>query len=326
MRYRIVWLATALLVIFVGWTSPATLGEISMKLTTALAGVLFIASMGQMLVVMTRGLDLTVAPVMTLCGGIMVRESNGANAQLPRAWLIALGVALAIGLIDGVLIVLLGLNPLIVTLAMGGIITGGMFVWTGVTFSSSGEVPSSLHSFSASSLGAISSIELTAIAIGAVLAIGLRATSAGRRFVAAGTNPLAARIIGIRVNLFRLGAYLVAGVLYAVAGVLLAGYLATPDSTLGSPYLLLTFVAVALAGTAFSGGPASVLCVAGACFFLALLNEYLAVRGVSGGGGTLLQGAILVLAVGAIPLATIARSLVFKGRLQRRSTPPPSVH
>jgi ribose transport system permease protein len=309
-RYRIVWVALALLLILVESTSSATLGAVSLRLTTALAGVLFLVSLGQMLVVMTGGLDITVAPVMTLCGGIIVRETQGRNSEELRAWLIAVAVALIIGLVNGILIVLLRLNALIVTLAMSGIITGGMLVWTGVTFSESGEVPPALHRFATSSLGPVGAIGFVALGVGIVAALVLRGTSLGRRFVAVGTNPVAARIIGIRVVAHRMAAYAMAGILYAVAGALLAGYLGTPDFTLGSPYLLLTFVSVALAGAALSGGPASVLCVLAASCFLALLDEYLAVRGIGGGTSTLLQGAILVLAVGAIPLATRASALI----------------
>jgi ribose transport system permease protein len=190
-----------------------------------------------------------------------------------------------------------------------------------VTFSKNGEVPRSLAHFTARSWGPVSSIALTALGMGFVISTVLRRTVIGRHFVAVGTNPVAARILGIRVIAHRVAAFTLGGLLYAFAGLLLAGHLRTPDYTLGSPYLLLTFVAVALGGAALSGGPASVLCIGASSLFLALLDEYLAVKGVGGGTETLLQGVVLVVAVGAITFGTKIRSLIltFARRNSRRS-------
>ena len=309
-RYRVVWVALAMLMLFVGVTEPQTFGTTSMKLTTAYTGVLFTATIGQILVVMVGGIDITVASIMTLSGAIVVRESQGSNSKLFSAILIALAVALGIGAVKAVLIVLLRLNALIVTLAMSGIITGGMLLWTGVSYSVNGNVPSSLHHFSTQSFGILNYLGALSLGIGVVTALILRSTKVGRSYVAAGTNPVAARIIGIPVTAYQMAAYMMASVLFAVAGIFLAGYLGSPDETLGSPYLLLTFVTIALAGVSLSGGPASILCAAASSFFLSLLDEYLDVRGVSGGAAELLQGIVLVLAVGAIAIATNTRALL----------------
>lgn len=309
-RYRVVWVALILLVAYVQLTTPATLGETSMKLTTALAGVLLFASLGQLLVVISGGLDITVSAVMTLSAGIVVRETQGANDRLLQACLTAVAVAMLIGLVNGLLIVRLRLNPLIVTLAMSAVITGGMFVWTGVTFSLTGNVPTKLHDFAAKSFGSVNAVGISAVVVALAVAGVLRSTAVGRRYLAVGTNPVAARIIGIRVDLYRVAAYVVCSGFAALAGILLGGYLRVPDFSLGSPYLLLTFVTMALAGASLSGGPASVVCLIGSCFFLALLDQYLAVRGVGAGAAPLLQGVVLVLSVAALTLATTARQLV----------------
>jgi ribose transport system permease protein len=306
-RYRVVWVALALFLILVEATTPATLGATSMRLVTALAGVLFLASVGQLLIVMVGGLDITVAAMMTLAAGIVVRESQGANDKLWAAVVAVAVTTIVIGLVKALLVVFLKLNALIVTLAMNGIITGGTIVWTGVTFSTTGAVPPSLHHFSAETYGPLSVVGLVALAVGVVVAAFLRSTSPGRNFVAVGTNPVAARIIGIRVALYRAVAYVVAGLFFAAAGILLAGFLGSPDLTLGSPYLLLTFVTVALGGAALSGGPSSVLGIAASSLFLALLDQYLTLQGIGGGAPELLQGIVLVLAVGAIALGTTGR-------------------
>lgn len=308
-RYRIVWVALALLLIVVRVTSPQTLGSASIELVGLLAGVLMIASVGQLLVVMSAGIDLSVPAVMTLSGAIVVRRSQGYDDRLLGALVAVAVTAALIGLLNGVLVAVLGLNPIIVTLAMNGIVTGATLLWTGVTFSASGQVPPALHDASAASWGALSSIALTAVCVALVAAFVLRSTSIGRRFVAAGTNARAAEILGIRVRAGRIGAYVLAALLYATAGVLLAGNLRTPNYTLGSSYQLLTIVAVALAGASLTGGAASVIGVGAACFFLTLLDQYLAVEGVGGGTAVVLHGVVLLLAVAALRLAGWLRAL-----------------
>lgn len=320
-RYRTVWVALLVLVVFVEISAPATLGVFSLKLVTALGGVLCIATIGQTLVVSTGGLDITVAPVMTLAAAILVRESQGHNGRVTEAIVAVLIAGLVIGTVNGVFVVILGLNPLIVTLAMSSVITGALMEWTGVTFSQSGQAPKSVDHFTHMALGPVDSIALIACVICFLLFLTIYRTAAGRALLAVGVNPTAARILGIRVRSFRVGSYALGGLLYGLAGALLAGYLATPDYTLGDPYLLLTFVAVALAGTPLTGGPASLTCTAGSCAFLALLDQYLAVQGFSGGLEDVIQGAVLVVAVGALRTSNIFRRLKRTARPMESPSP-----
>lgn len=313
-EYRVAWVALVLLVLCVLATSRQTFGSSSTALITAYAGVLLVASLGQMLVVITGGIDLSVSAVMTLGAAIIVRETNGSDGRLGTAWLIALIAAAVIGAVNGVLVRLVRLNPLIVTLAMNGVVTGGLLAWTGVTFSASGQVPPSLFTLATKSVGSVSVIGIGAFAGCLVVAALLHMTRAGRHFVAIGTNPSAARAIGLRVTWHQIGAYVVGAMLYVTAGAFLGGELKTPDYTVGTPYLLLTFVAVALAGARLSGGPASVAGVLAASLFLSLLDQYLAVLGVSGGTQELLQGVILVVAVSIMTLVRSLRLVVLRGR------------
>src|SRR3954468_11557219 len=118
-RYRVIWLATALLVAVVLVLEPHTFNAPSLKIETPLIAVLAIASLGQLLVVAVGGFDLSVAAVMTLASAILLKLSEGANDKMVVAVVVALAVCLTIGLTNGVLAGF-GVNPLIVTLAMGG--------------------------------------------------------------------------------------------------------------------------------------------------------------------------------------------------------------
>lgn len=299
-RYRVVWIALLALVILTLVSAHEVFQTNSMSLVTGLAGVLAIASAGQLLVIMSGGIDLSVPAVMTFAAAIVVHQTNASNGSLFGALVLAVALCAGIGFINGVLVAYIRLNALIVTLAMNGVVTGVMLLWIGTTFSTSGQVPSNLAKFGTDHVAFLSAIAIAAIVVIAVLALLLRQTVVGRSFVAAGTNRVAAEIIGVRVNRYSVGGYCLAGVLYAGAGILLAGMLSTPDETLGSAYQLSTIIAVALGGAALAGGPASLTCTIGGCLFVSLLDQYLQAKSFSGGVSEIVNGAVLIVAVALV--------------------------
>lgn len=303
-RYRVVWVALAGLLLVAALTESATFHGPSINLITALAGVLAIAAAGQLIVVMSGGIDLSVPALMALGGAVVVKQSNGADDQLAMAVIEAVVVAAGIGLLSGLLVAVGRLNSLIVTLAMNGIVTGAILLWTEGTFSTSGEVPPALASFVENGIGSINILGLIGLALLALLALVMRSTTPGRSFVAMGTNRAAAEIVGVRVRAYEVAGYVVAAVLYVVAGILLAGTIEIPNMSIGEPYLLSTIVAVALGGAALSGGPSSMLCTAAGCLFLAILDQYLTLRDFGAGVGDLANGIALALAVAIVTLGT----------------------
>ncbi len=310
--YRLVWLALAVLIIVCALTGSATFHEVSLQVTTALAGVLAIAAAGQLLVIMGGGIDLSVPAIMTLAAGIVVKQTQGLDGSLLTAIVEALIVGGLIGLVNGAIIALFRLSALIVTLAMAGIITGGTLVWAGVTFSATGHVPPALSSLGGDSIGPVSVIGLVGVICLGLLAWAIQHTRVGWSFVAAGTNRVAADIVGIRVRRYEIGGYAAAGVLYAIAGVLLAGIVINPDYTLGTPYQLDTIIAVALGGASLAGGPGSVLCTSCACLFLTLLDQYLAVKGFTAGVNDVANGVVLLISVAVVSMAGGGRLRSFK--------------
>lgn len=303
-RYRVVWVALAALLIVAALTEPATFRGPSVNLITALAGVLAIAAAGQLIVVMSGGIDLSVPAVMALAAAIVVRQTDGADGQLALAVAEAVALAAAIGLVNGLLVAVARLNALIVTLAMGGIVTGAILLWTEGTFSTSGEVPPALSGFTENAIGSVNVLGLVGIGLLIALGLAMRGTAPGRSFVAMGTNRSAAEIIGVRVRAYEVAGYVVAAVLYACAGMLLAGTIKIPNMSIGDPYLLSTIVAVALGGAALSGGPSSMVCTAAGCLFLAILDQYLTLRDFGAGVQDLANGIALALAVAIVTLGS----------------------
>jgi ribose/xylose/arabinose/galactoside ABC-type transport system permease subunit len=118
------------------------------------------------------------------------------------------------------------------------------------------------------------------VALTVVLIIVFRFTTPGRRFQVVGANPTASRIAGLRVNLNQMSAYVLASLLYGVAGILLAAVLRTVSITIGAPYLLGPIAAVVIGGASLTGGLASPLSTWAAAFFLAGLNQMMRVMGL----------------------------------------------
>lgn len=321
-RYMAGWGALLLLLVGVAIFVPAALGGNSIRAVTALAGILALAAFGQMLIVMLGALDLSVPAIMALSAGIVVHYGV-AGANLLPIYVAAVVAAVIISTINGALIATLRLNPLIVTLATFGIVTGGIQLWTGVSFSLTGQAPASLQSFAKSSVSIINTCFLIAMVVGIVLAAVLNRTRSGRQVAAVGSNRRAARVLGTRVKAVDILTFSAAGLVYGIAGVLLAGFVGTPNSTIGAPYQLTTVTAIAIAGAILSGGPASVATVLSASLFLQLLDQALIIAGLPAGIRVVVQGIALAAAVAAIALgkygfSIVRRSGLLVGSLLRR--------
>jgi ribose transport system permease protein len=314
-RYRVIWVAVALLIVVVAILEPHTFNAPSLKIETPLIAILAIASLGQLLVVMVGGFDLSVAAVMTFASALLLKLSQGSNDKLVLAVAATLAICFAIGLINGVL-TSFGLNPLIVTLAMSGV-AGAMtlLITNGGVDVLSFNVPTKLSDFAIGYVGRVSKLLFVALALILLLAMILRSTRVGRRLVAAGTNPAAARVVGIPVSRYGIVAYGVAGLLYGTAGILLAAFVQHPDLDVGAPYLLSTFIVVALGGALLGGGPSSVLGTAAGAVFLIFLNQFLAIKGLSPGDQSLIQGIVLIVAVAAV--TAVRAGTVRTGSLRR---------
>ena len=276
-----VWLATGALLVIAQLIAPETLSGDSLR-----SGVLpfmtflAVAALGEMLVIMTGGIDLCIPGVIVLVANLAVGVGSGSNGRLPAAILVCLGSAALIGLVNGVLVGLVGLNPLIVTLAVGQIAVG-VTVGYARTIANESEVPAALSSFAVDQVLGVSALFWVGIGVTAVLALGLRYTTWGRRFQIVGANSRAAWVAGIRVSGYVVVAYVVAAVLYGAAGILLAGFIRSPSIDLGDPYLLGPIAAVVIGGASLAGGLASVTSTWVAAFALTLLSQMLRVLGLT---------------------------------------------
>jgi ribose transport system permease protein len=278
-RYMPVYIAIALLVLVASIWAPAALRAPGLSAIAPFGTFLAITALGQMLVVMTGGIDLSVPGTFTLAAVVTVGVGQASDERIWSAIGLALVLAALVGLVNGILIGGLGLNALIVTLAVGQIVTGLAFrYYSSVAIQT--PVPAGLREWTSARFLGVTRTFWVGVAITLALVVIFRFTTPGRRFQVVGANPTASWIAGLRVNLNQVSAYVVAAALYAVAGILLASFLRTPNSTIGVPYLLGPIAAVVIGGASLTGGLASPLATWAAAFFLAGLNQMMRVMGL----------------------------------------------
>jgi ribose transport system permease protein len=279
-RFLPVWLAFGALVIVAAIIAPRAIQNTSWAYVLPYMTILAIAALGQMLVVMHAGIDLSTPGVISLGGNLIVGVSLGQDHRLALGLLACLGLGAGVGLVNGILVGIVRLNPLIVTLAVGQIVAAYSLRYSRENTNSL-SVPPALSSWAAEKPLGISSVFWTGAAITLALAILLRYTTAGRRFQAAGANPRAAWMAGLHVRTHIVFAYTAAGTLYAMAAILLAGIRISIDPAFGAGYLLAPIAAVVIAGAALSGGLASSTSTWVAALALTLLTQMLLILGLS---------------------------------------------
>ena len=312
-RFLPIWIGMAALIVTAALFAPSTLENTSWSYILPYGTVLAIAAVGQMLVVMQAGIDLSAAGAISLCGNVLVGVSVGSNHGLTVGILVALALGALVGLANGILVGIVRLNPLIVTLAVGQIVLAYSTKYAR-EHTVSLQVPDSLSSWASDKPLGISAVFWTGAAVTIAVALVLRYTAPGRRFQAVGANPRAAWMAGLRVRSHVVFAYTAAGVLYAVAAVLLAGVRTTIDPAFGAAYLLAPIAAVVLAGAALSGGLASATSTWMAAIALTFLTEMLLIFGLAAAWQKIVFGAALIVGM----LASGDRIAALLGRLLRR--------
>jgi ribose transport system permease protein len=277
------------------------------------AAALATAALGQTLVVMQGGIDLSVAGGLSLYVVILTHYPNGDNSRLVPAIGIAFLAAIGAGFLNGFLIGRMRLNPIVATLGTNALLYGAVLWYTGgiprTTTARLARFGGGLW------LGIPTPVYVAVLATAVVTAV-VKLTPSGRRFEGVGANGTAALTAGIRVKRHRTGAYVWAQILYCLAAVLHAAIVNQPTAYEGDNYLLPSVAAVVLGGTSLLGGRGNLVATAVAALFLSQLNQFVLALGVTYATRTLVQAGAL--AVG-VALYTIDWRALGR-RLSRRRT------
>jgi len=272
------WITLALLLIWAGITIPGfLLPERLLALGQQVTPLLLVA-LGQTLVVLVSGLDISVGAVLTLslvlASGIM---QGRAELVLPGIVICLLAGAF-VGLLNGLLIVGLRLPPLIATIGMMSVMQGVAWVYT--HGAPGGSIPSSLRFVANGRLGILPVSDIVfAIAVVFMILL-LRQTVFGKQLYAVGANQRAAYLAGIPVKRVIICAYVLSAGLAAAGGLVLSGYVGVGTLDAGGPYVLNSIAAVIIGGTKFTGGDGGVVGTVVSVAILAVLTGILIQLGI----------------------------------------------
>lgn len=304
-RLGAVWIAVIGLYVISGLISPAMLHMSQVLNVLQVASFLGVIACGQTLVLLVGGIDLSQAGVVTLvnivAAGIMAGQAGGI---LPAVALCA-ALALAVGLLNAVLVTRLGVTPLIATLGMNAILYGAALIYTGGT--PHGAIAPAFEGIGAGSIFGLPVSTLIWLTIAFVVAWVSRATAFGRALYAVGANPVAARLVGIAVGRIVGLAYVGSSLLACWGGLLLTSYIGAPSLGIGEQFMLTSVAAVVIGGTALSGGAGSVVATIGGAIFVTELNSFTNIVRISTGMQYAVQGALIALSV--LAYRAVARNL-----------------
>jgi fructose transport system permease protein len=291
-------IALAIACAFFSFTTERFFSGENLSLILQQVMVVGVIAIGQTLIILTAGIDLSCGMVMALGSIVMTKLAADLGMPAPLAILCGVGATAAFGLLNGLLVTRIKLPPFIVTLGTFNIAFAvtqlyseaqtvtdvpEMMTWLGNTFALGG----------------------TNVAYGTVLMIGLylgvwfwlRETAAGRHVYAVGNNPEATRLVGIPTERVILGVYVLAGVFYGIASLLAVARTGVGDPNAGQTENLDAITAVVLGGTSLFGGRGVIIGSLIGAVVVGVLRNGLTLMGVSSVYQVLITGILVILAV-----------------------------
>jgi ribose transport system permease protein len=260
-----------------------------------LASFLAVLALGQGTVILTGGLDLSLPWTIAFCGIVSAGLMKGSDTAMIYAVPLALVIGTCVGLVNGLGIVALGISPIVMTLAMNGILQGAALVYSGGTpdgFSAPG-----LRWIMTGQVMGITPVVFLVVAFVIVAAILLGRTAFGRRVYAIGNSVRAARLSGVPVGGTIVRVYMLSGFCSALVGCLLSGFSGQASLGMGDEYLLPSIAVVVVGGALITGGRGRYIGMIGGVLLLTALQTLLA--------GTTLPYATRAILYGAVVLSAV---------------------
>ena len=257
--------------------------------------VIGIVSIGQALTLISGGFDLSVSGTVPLGAVVFTKFINNGTAIVP-AMMLTILIGASVGLVNGLLITRVGINPLIATL-------GTMSITQGLAQTITGGLTESFNNLDAgilaeSSFGTIPNHVWVLLIVSVVGMLVLRFTVYGRSIYTLGGNREAARLAGLRVDLLTISVYVICAALASLAGIIVASQLLAGSATLGTNSALTSIAAVVLGGASLAGGKGGIGGTLIGVLILGTLANGLALLAVPAFYQTIATGVVLLLAVG----------------------------
>lgn len=293
-RGAAIWLVVAAFLILLSVMRGGQLwstGNLAALLTSAV--VLGIVALGQYLVVISGGIDLSIGAMVSVTTLLTAMLIDGYPA---RTFPVIVGVIVlggVLGGLNGLAVAKLKLPPFIVTLATM-YIYGGVALW--ISSVPAGQVTSALSEFAIGRIGPVPYMFLVLVLLVAIVWFLTQRTTWGRHLFAVGGDPDAARLAGIRVERTTVWAYTIAGLLAGIAGILLASRSIIGNPTAGNGFELSAITVVVLGGTSLLGGRGTLLGTMGGVALLSLITNSITLLQFPSTVTDLIRGIVIIVA------------------------------
>jgi ribose transport system permease protein len=285
------------LVVVAEWMAPGFASGNNILQLLKLASFLGIVALGQTVVMLVGGIDLSIAWVLTASAVIFTSVCAGQDANTVPAAAAAIGVGLFTGLANGFGVVKLKIAPIVMTLAMNNIMLGVTLVYTGGT--PSGANSPFIRNFATGAIAGVPWMVLLWALIALVAVIAIRYSGWGRRLLAVGENPRVAHLSGIGNDAMIIGAYVICGGTASISGILFAAFSGASFLGMGDQFMLPAIAAVVLGGTSMFGGRGGYGGTVAAVIFTTILSTVLVMANISAGARSIVFGVALLAAITA---------------------------
>jgi rhamnose transport system permease protein len=312
--------ALALLITVTAILEPRFIEADSLRNLALNASIFAILAAGQTLVIVTRNVDLSVGSVLGLsayfAGDLL---SNSQSLPLPVVFLLGMGLGAVCGLFNGILVTWGQVPALVVTLGTLYAFRGLAFLWTDGRQVNAETLPDSFLNLGTDSVLGVPYLVIFALVV--VLAVGqwLRDYRSGRELYAIGSNPEGARLAGVRSDRRVLTAFVIAGALAGLGGVLFTARFGTVDATAGVGYELTVITAAVVGGVAIFGGIGTVYGAALGALLLGCITSSLIVLRVEAFWQQAAIGALLLVAIALDRLLGLRIESALRRRSVRRA-------
>ena len=312
--------ALALLVTVTAILEPRFIEADSLRNLALNASIFAILAVGQTLVIITRNVDLSVGSVLGLSAflaGDLLSKHPGMS--LPLVFVLGIGLGAVCGLFNGILVTWGQVPALVVTLGTLYAFRGLAFLWTDGRQVNAETLPDPFLNLGSDSIAGVPIMVIIAVVV--VLAVGqwLRDYRPGRELYAIGSNPEGARLAGVRAQRRVLSAFVLAGALAGLGGVLFTARFGTVDATAGVGYELTVIAAAVVGGVAIFGGTGSVYGAALGALLLGTITSSLIVLRVEAFWQQAAIGALLLLAISLDRLLAVRVEAALRRRSARRA-------
>src|SRR3954463_13195476 len=290
--------ALALLIAVTAILEPRFIETNSLRNLALNSAIFAILAVGQTLVIVTRNVDLSVGSVLGLTAylaGDLLSKHPG--MALPLVFVLGMALGAACGLFNGILVTWGQVPALVVTLGTLYAFRGLAFLWTNGTQVNAETLPDSFLNLGTDSVLGVPFLVLIALVVLVLVGQWLRDYRAGRELYAIGSNPEGARLAGVRSERRVLTAFVLAGMLAGLGGVLFTARFGTVDATAGTGYELTVIAATVVGGVAIFGGTGSVYGAALGALLLGTITSSLIVLRVEAFWQQAAIGALLLLAI-----------------------------